>query len=57
MKLFPAKAPGSCSKFAYFLLIPYDTNSSFLHRFGPNLVEGLFLGANSKYEEILWIIG
>ena len=31
----------SCSKFAYFSLITCDTDSLFLDRFGPNLVEGL----------------
>ena len=31
----------SCSKFAYFSLIPYDIESSLLDRFGPNLVQGL----------------
>ena len=28
-----------------------------LYRFGPNLVQGLNLGANSKSEAILWIRG
>ena len=47
----------SCSKFAYFSFIPYKTDSSFLDGFGPNLVQGLISGANSKSEVVLWIKG
>ena len=39
----------------YLWLISYDTDSSFLDRFVPNLVQGSILGANSKSEAILWI--
>ena len=34
----------SCSEFAHFSLIPYDTDSSFVDRLGPNVVQGLNFG-------------